>query len=660
MRRPDNPTLAYLIVLITGLSLLYATGLHNQLVFDDNALTNGVVFDQYGSLLQLKVRTLSYGSFVWVRDLLGDGWPLQRAFNIAVHVGNALLVGALSTQLLRQAQWSDQLRQSADYERSLRMAARMAAALWAFHPVAVYGVAYLIQRSILMSTFFVLLMLLAWVYALQGRGRHWYAVSALGFVLAMASKEYAISSLSALPVLYVYFRRPPLKTLLAVTGGALVLMGLAAALLLRFYSGILGEVFDDTSRAFAAQLEALRPGISEDLYGLSILNQATLFWRYGMTWFVPLPGFMAIDIRPDFPLQYLSAELAGALAWLAAILVAAVVLVRRRDAAALLAVALLLPALMFVTEFSAVWIQDPFVLYRSYLWSITWPLVPALALAYMSLRWQTIVTVLGCLALGWLSLLRIDSLSDPSTAWQDAANKIDLQAPANTPGRFRPYLNLGAEALEKGDLNLAARMLNTAVQLGEPMGSARMNLGVLLQQNRQPAEALAQFDLAEKQGFTEAALYFHRGESYFALRDFVRAQQQYSLALAKPQAAEATLMTRVRRAEAATGAGQFQQALEDYQVLIGQHPDAQRYRLGRVMALNGLQQHAQALQELDALIAQRPTHSAHFARALTYRQLGRPEAARADIEAALRLQPDNPTYQALSRQLNAPAPPGKR
>ena len=33
----------------------------------------------------------------------------------------------------------------------------------------------------------------------------------------------------------------------------------------------------------------------------------------------------------------------------------------------------LLPALLFVTEFATVWVQDPFVLYRGYLWAIGIP-----------------------------------------------------------------------------------------------------------------------------------------------------------------------------------------------------------------------------------------------------------------------------------------------
>ena len=86
--KPRLVTLLYAVALASAIALLYAFGIHNHLLFDDARLTDGTIFAQYGSLLQLKARLLSYGSFVWVQGILGDGWWKQRVFNIALHISH--------------------------------------------------------------------------------------------------------------------------------------------------------------------------------------------------------------------------------------------------------------------------------------------------------------------------------------------------------------------------------------------------------------------------------------------------------------------------------------------------------------------------------------------------------------------------------------------
>ena len=652
-------TWLYVLALAAGLLALYATGFKNQLVFDDARLTDGSIFGQYGHLLELRVRTLSYGTFVWIQSILGESWRAQRVFNVVLHAGTALALGTLVHELLKSTTWREDLRESPEFSASLRGASQMAAAIWAFHPVAVYGVGYLIQRSIVMATLFVVLASLSLVLGLKQRRVGWYVASALFYLMALASKEYAISALLMLPALYIFVRRPGVRQALAITVGGLVLMGLSAALLLQVYGSIVGTLFDETSRAFAAQLELIKPGIGKDLYALSILNQASLFWRYGLTWLLPFPGFMAVDIRPQFPLGFASMEALGTLAYVAAMLGSAWVLVRRTDAWALAALAVLLPGLMFVTEFTTVWIQDPFVLYRSYLWSITLPLLWAIVLFFASRKVQVIGGVVVCLVLGVLSFDRLDSFYNARSLWADAAAKIDTKAPPNAVGGWRPFLNQGADALERGDYSEATRLFSMAENLGEPLGSARMNLGVALQQQKQHTAALDQFTQAERKGFTEAALYFHRGESYFAIRNFEEAQRSFSQALEKPQAPEVALFTRVRRAEAAVARQDFATAVSDYKAVMAQKPDAQRYTIGLAMAYNGQKDFASALTLLSDTIAKRPTPGVHYARALTYFNMGNRAASLQDLSVALSAEPNNPAYRHLERQLTNPAAKNK-
>jgi hypothetical protein len=81
---------------------------------------------------------------------------------------------------------------------------------------------------------------------------------------------------------------------------------LGAWLLSQRYPGVLGQLFDDTSKAYARQLDALSPGASQHIWALSIVSQMGLFFRYGLLWLIPNVGWMSIDLRPAFPLSLAS------------------------------------------------------------------------------------------------------------------------------------------------------------------------------------------------------------------------------------------------------------------------------------------------------------------------------------------------------------------
>jgi hypothetical protein len=99
-----------------------------------------------------------------------------------------------------------------------------------------------------------------------------------------------------------------------------------------------------------------------------VLNQSWLFFHYGVRWFLPVAEWMSINLRPPFPVTWGFPHVLGIVGYLAVLAGGAFLLLRHRDWRAIVGLALLLPALLFGTEFTTVWVQDPFVLYRSYLW----------------------------------------------------------------------------------------------------------------------------------------------------------------------------------------------------------------------------------------------------------------------------------------------------
>lgn len=654
---PRFMTLLYALALAAGIAALYTFGINNQLVFDDGRLTDDSIFGQYGSLLQLKSRLLSYGSFVWIQSILGEGWWKQRIFNMGLHIATALTLYAFVLQLLQRTHWGDGTREAPEFSSSLRAAARLGVALWAFNPVAVYAVGYLMQRSILMATLFVALASWSFVRGLIGGQARWHVMAISCYVLAVASKEHAVTAILLVLPLYIFVQRPSLQRIIRVGGvSAFVLAGMGALLYSR-YGSIVGNLFDETSRAYALQLEQQQPGISAQLYPLSIINQASLFFRYGALWFLPYVGWMSIDIRPAFPLTFWGWHLAGALAWVATLVGGGWMLVRRSDVWSLIGLCLLTPCLLFLTEFTTVWLQDPFVLYRSYLWTLPIPVLLALPLVGVSNKAVYAVSLIVVALFAALSFDRISSLQNPATAWTDASEKVDRQAPASAVGRWRPLINLGAEAQEQGNYNEALRLFSQAEALGEPLGSARFNMGVSLQQLKKHPQALESFAQAETKGFTEAALYYQRGESLFALGRFGEAFASFSQALQRPQAPEAEQFTQMRQAEAAVASRNFDAAIAAYRALIQKAPDKQRYQVGLSMALVGKKDYAAAMDILNAAIAQRPTGPAYYGRALTYFYQGNWAASAQDLAFALRAEPGNPVYRNLQQQLDAAAKP---
>jgi hypothetical protein len=376
---PKRSSALFAIALSLAIALVYSFGLSNQLLFDDARLTDGTIFGQYGSLWLLKVRSLSYGSFVWVQAILGEGWAKQRGFNIALHIATALALYGLVLELLKATHWDDPLRQSAGFPSTLTTSARLGVALWALEPgcrlcCGVFDTALHRHGDLVCHA--------GDVGVCQGVGDPQASLaSAVGCLLCARRVFQRVCGhqLLAAGAALCLCPAPTSQGHRAPGGRVWLVMGGVGMALYSQYAGVIGNVFDDTSRAHMAQLEQIQPGISKNLFPLSIINQASLFFQYGLMWLLPYVGWMSIDLRPAFPLGFLSWQMLGAIAYVALLLAGLWLVWRRSNIWGLLGLSLLIPSLMFTTEFATVWLQDPLVLYRSYLWSMGVPVLLGLA-----------------------------------------------------------------------------------------------------------------------------------------------------------------------------------------------------------------------------------------------------------------------------------------
>lgn len=651
----------YWLPLVLGLLTLgvYAFGISNELVFDDARLTDGTVSNAYGSLLQLKQRVLSYGSFVWVDQLSGASLVTQRVVNLLLHVATCFALFALFHQLLSQIETPASPDDAG--RRSWSIALPVGVGLFAVHPVATYAVGYLIQRSIVMATLFGVLACHAFIKGLvkerAPEKATWFAWAVVAYVGAVASKEHAFLIAGMAVPLYIFVRRPRWQRATAAIVLTAAAVGVVVTVLLRFYPHLLGEVFDETSRQLVAQLDRQRPGAGAQIFPLSVLNQAALFFYYGFLWAMPVVGWMSIDMRPAFPLTLTSLpHVVGAIAYLAALLLATWAVLRRSDVWGFVGLCLLFPLLLFWTEFSTVWVQDPMVLYRSYLWAIPIPGLVAVTLRGTGFSDKTLcgLGLAGALVLAALSVERLSSLQTPLTAWSDAVEKIDAKGgPANAVGRYRAFLNRGAQYLARFSADLAINDFRTAHALGEPTGGALFNLGLAEQVQKKHADALRSFATAEAAGYQDGPLYFHRAESLYALGQYADAVANYNSALTKPLASKVKEQAQVRRAESHMRLGNFKEAAVDFEALVQLNPSEPRHLTGLGMAKLGQEDGpaAKAIfeQVLTRSLDARQAALAHYGKAMALAMLKHANEARAELAKAVELDPQNASYLRLQQ-----------
>jgi tetratricopeptide (TPR) repeat protein len=631
---------------------VYLPALGNLPIFDDSLLTEGDLLSSYGSLFQAKPRLVSYGSFTWVNALLGAGWWKQRLVTLLLHLGVVAALWGFYRELLRHIEVSpSEARDGAAGSYADSPALGLAIGFFALNPVAVYAVAYLIQRSIVMATLFTVLALWSFAAALARRQPMLYAAAVACYVLAVLSKEHAIfAPLAALP-LYILVARPTRSRLAGVASGMLVLLSAAAFFLWRRYGDILAAPFDEYSRVYLGQLAQLSPEASRHAFGLSVMNEAWLFFEYGVRWFLPASGWLSISLRPPFPTSWTSfPQLLGPLAYLGVFLGALFLLLRYRDWRALVGVSLLLPLVLFPTEFATVWVQDPFVLYRSYLWAIG---MPGIVFCLLHGAPGKVLAGVG-IAIGalfaWQAVDRVFSLETPESAWSDAIEKLPRDPRA--VGRWFPYLNRGAYYVEHNDFTAALHDFDASAALGD-LGMGDFNRGAVLYAQGKPKEALEAFDRAERAGYDLYNLPFQRGLALASTGAVREAYEQYLKAWYKdpPSPTREALLMNMGRASLQLG--HPENALPALRALRELQPRSKEGRFLLGLALVAHNEPAEAKPLFDELIAEDHSGPAYYGRAMANYSLKKKADAVADIDRAVAADPRNPNLLAWQARIRA-------
>ncbi len=514
-----------LVGLLLSVVALYAGSLSAPFVFDDIDffLNPGVISKYIQGNFSFELRWLPYASLAWTADWLGFDRSWLRLGNVLLHAANAVALYFLLLRLFRVTLAGEGATDGK--QSSLNWFALFGAMLFALHPVAVYGVAYLIQRSTLMATLFMLLMLLAYLEGLFRDSWRWMLVAALCYFFAVFSKEHSIAAPGVALAMTLLVRKPSMALLRLIAPYYVIatLVAVSVVWITVSSKGVLGVAYEPRALSMLEQQSAKLQGLTElpNLHALSILTQCWLFFKYLWLWLVPNPAWMSVDMREPFAASVFGWYTLGLVGYLG-YFCGALWLLLKRGRWGLLGFALLFPWILFLTEWSTVRIQEPFVLYRSYLWMPG--LFAALPLVFGRLAPIKGYFVLGlcCVLLVPLTLNRVDTFSSKLKLWDDAEKLV--RGKTGVFGIERIYYNRGTEFGKLKLYDEAIADFSKAIDTF-PFDYVFGNRGTAYFFLGKYHEALSDFKSAIAINPENANSYYNRALVYRALGDFAAAQE---------------------------------------------------------------------------------------------------------------------------------------
>jgi protein O-mannosyl-transferase len=510
-------------------------------------------------------------SVLWAERRLWGINPLgYHLASLTLHSASAILVFAVLLQLGLPGAW-------------------FAAAVFAVHPVHAESAAWITEMKNVLSVFFYLLALFAYLRFEDTRRRGWYAAALAAFALALLSKTAVCALPIALLLLCWYSGRRIGWDELLNTAPFFAL------------SAALGLVTIYVEKAPGAAGGAHGPMFQFSLVErVLIASRALWFYAGKLAWPAGLSfNYVRWNVNPHAPLQWL--PVAGVLFVLAALWVLRGRIGRGPLAAVLYFMVTLAPASglvpLFYSRYS--FVADHF----QYLGSLGLIVLAACGAAHFARKFVSpkvgAILALSTLALLWgASWNRAHAYRDIDSLWKDTLEK--------NPRSFLAYNNIGAALADQGHLD-------------EAIANERLALGFM------PGFAEAQNNLAgnlNRQGKFEEALALAQGA--------IRSQ---------PDLPDAHL----NLADSLAGLGKLNEAVIEYK-------EAARLRPGFVAAYVNLSNVLFRMgRPVDAILIDRAALTLNPEMPTIYGNLGFIYANQGDFEtaksnylAALRLKPDWP------------------
>lgn len=624
----------FVVLLLLLPFALYVRYLHNPLVFDDLSIfTDQILYQAGHSGFYFTSRWLPYASFGWTYTLVGSDWIWYRLTNVLLHAVTALLVYLFFSRLF-SAVWA---KHGVDVPISrANWFAFAGASLFAIHPVAVYAVAYLVERSIILATLFSVAFLVAYLEGLRRSQGRWFFLAAVFYFLAVFSKEHSIL-VPALALGLTFLLQPFNKQTLRLLAGPFILYGLIGVYILLQAKGVLGGHYEPYAKDMLSSLSEGQSEIQiEHAYGLSVITQGYLFFKYLALWIFPNPSWMAIDLRPAFATTWFTWPHTFGFAAFIVWPLLCLRLMRGSAERTLAGFGLLFPWVLFLVEFSTVRLQEPFVLYRSYLWMVGLvACVPWLALKLKRPVIQFSVWAVIGVTFAAISVNRLETFRSDLALWNDAIRAFK-PGPA-VLGAERLYANRGYAYAQLGDDELALKDYAEALQINPRYRGALANQAMALSRKGDFETAVQNFDTYIALNPTRPAGYIGRGS--------IRAKQkQYDAALAdftkaieiNPEVADGYL----NRANVEMNLGRTQEAMNDLDEAQRLNPLAAETYANRGRLSLQLGRLGDAERDLDHALKLNPKSATGLTnRALLYAATDKLNAAKTDLDRVIEMYP---------------------
>jgi hypothetical protein len=508
---------------------LYLPFLGNPMVFDDLPFFFSDRFAYYATTpFGLDLRLPAYFTLAFPQVLWGQFPPwyqaeIHRVISLFIHVGCALALCKLIPMLCLLAQGND-MRTSYDDERA-RTLGLVGAVFFAVHPVAVYGAAYLVQRTILLATLFSLLSMIFFIRGIR-RGRHADALLAAAFyTLAVFSKEHALL-LPVVVVLVVPLVATLNRSFVFRHSGIYLLACLpAAATVLILVRWVIGKAYEPHVDDLLAQIDGISiVTIAGGPWFVSAVTQTGLFFKYLASWLVPNVSAMSIDMRVDFAATWSATWIALKVISFAGFGTLGLVFLRRSGRIGLVGFGMLYAWILFAVELSSVRFQEPFALYRSYLWA------PGFLIAFIALisilprKSVFALFVIAGSVLVFQAHDRLQTFSSNLALWEDAAAKLPARP---VPGGARVLFGMAREQVYLGQLDRASRSAEQCMALYPQTWQCNFSRGAVHAQIGNYEQALASFDLALKFDSKSGPIHTHRGIALEKLDRVAEAREAY-------------------------------------------------------------------------------------------------------------------------------------
>lgn len=511
-----------IIGLLLAVFLVYLPFINNALFFDDLPFFGGPVTHYTEPQFHFELRFLPYTSLGLTWKYFSDTPMPLHLGNILLHSANTLLVFFLLQKLTsliiqKSSPFTDLTLINPSFLSSTNWGAWLGALCFACHPVAVYATGYLVQRSILMATLFTLAMQLAFLRGLISPQKYqqyaWLTISVLFYSLAVFSKEHSLMAPAILIAMALLFKPLIRANRIALATAGLGFIFVAIFVILKI-KGIFGVAYEHDAAALFEQQAIISS--SQNLHLLSIFTQAGLFFKYLLLWVIPNPSWMSIDMRESF-----TSSVGAWQSWIkiSCFMLYGIIslkLLLHRGKLALIGFALIYPWLMFIVEFSSVRVQEPFVLYRSYLWIPGLLLLIPLLLDSLSNKKVIIATFLIILALIPLSWNRLWVFADDYRLWNDAAILLPNKV---IPGAARIFYNRGNAEINKQKFNEAIVDFKRVIAIDPKIDQVYVNLGSAYLGINQYALGLESFNQAIAINHNNGQAYLGKGFALKRLND---------------------------------------------------------------------------------------------------------------------------------------------